>query len=146
MLYIETSVLFAYTLAREKEPERFEATTNLIQKINSGKLQAMTSFYTLMELYALATAHAKSWKEGIREAKACLVAVLQTEILLSGMLTREERILNERRFRMLADSSDVSHAISAYVRHCEQIITYDSHFEAIGDVIGVTTPEKLVTT
>jgi len=43
LLSIETSVVFAYTLAQEKEPEHFAATARLIGKINRGELQAMTS-------------------------------------------------------------------------------------------------------
>lgn len=144
MLYIETSVLFAYTLAREKEPKRFEAANTLIQHINTGKFQAITSLYTLMELYALAVAHARSWKDGSKDAKACFLSVLQTEILLTGMLTRQDRILNERKFRMIPDSSDINHAISAYLLNSQYMVTYDSHFDGIGGMMTVTTPEKLL--
>ncbi len=62
----------------------------------------MTSLYTFIELHALAVAYAQNWSEGIKMAKACFLAVLQTEILVTGMLTREERILNERRFKMVS--------------------------------------------
>ena len=144
MLYIETTVLYVYTLAKDKEPERFEATLKLIEKINAGELHAMTSFYTLMELYALATVKADSWENGVREAKACLMTVLNTDILITGMLSREERFTNEWRFRMVSDSSDVSHAISAYLHNCQQFVTYDSHFDGIAGIMGVIAPEKLL--
>ncbi len=143
MLYIETSVLFAYTLAKEKGPERFAAAVRLIEKINRGEFQAMTSLYTFIELHALAVAYAQNWSEGIKMAKACFLAVLQTEILVTGMLTREERILNERRFKMVSDASDISHAISAYLYNCQYMVTYDSHFDKMAPIMTIITPEKM---
>ena len=42
------------------------------------------------------------------------------------------------------DSSDVPHAISAYVEKCAYVVTYDGHFENIEDKIGCRTPKKVL--
>lgn len=145
-LYIETSVLFAYTLAKAKEPERYEAARGLFENVRRGEFQAITSFYALLELHTLAVRNAESWEQGVKNANFCLLAVLQTGLLVVGMLSRAERLLNERRFRLITDSSDIAHAISAYLHGCQVIVTYDSHFDPITDIINVATPEQLLAT
>ena len=49
MLYLDTSVLLAYTLTKTMEPSRFQVTSELFQLVNRGAIKAVTSFYALME-------------------------------------------------------------------------------------------------
>lgn len=62
---------------------------------------------------------------------------------LTGLLTREERLLNKVRFNM-NDLSDRSHDISAFLNKFDPIMIYDEHFHKIKDVIPVYTPQKVV--
>ena len=42
------------------------------------------------------------------------------------------------------DPSDIPHVISALVEGCDCIVTYDSHFNAVSDMIRVLKPEDIV--
>ncbi len=46
MYYIDTSVLYVYTLGKDKEEERYEHVLSLFNGINSGKCKACVSFYS----------------------------------------------------------------------------------------------------
>lgn len=59
------------------------------------------------------------------------------------MLTRQQRVLNARRFP-IEDPSDLPHAITAHLQQCDAIITYDTHFAAISDRIAVFSPEEWI--
>ena len=145
MIYIETSVLVAYAIAREREKERFSYTSSLIQKINQGELEALTSFYTLVELFTIAVENAEDFKQGSSDAKDILLEILSTKLMVSKMLTREERLINGHLFREIVDTSDIPHAVVAHLYGCEKIVTYDKHFLKIVHLIPVVTPEDLVT-
>jgi len=144
MLYIETSVLVAYTITREREKDRFNYTSSLIQKINEGKLEALTSFYTLIELFTIAVENSEDFKQGSSDAKDILLEILSTKIIISKMLTREERLINRHLFREIVDTSDIPHAVVAYLYECEKIVTYDKHFLKASHVIPVIKPEDLL--
>ena len=60
------------------------------------------------------------------------------------MVTREERILNARTFSAIKDSSDVAHAISAYLNGCQFLISYDKHFEDLPPVLEWKRPEDFI--
>jgi hypothetical protein len=47
-------VLLAYTLAQASEPERHQATRQLIERLRTHQLLAITSFYALHELFLFA--------------------------------------------------------------------------------------------
>jgi predicted nucleic acid-binding protein len=144
MIYIETSVLVAYTITREIEKNRFNYASGLIQKINQQKLEAITSFYSLIELFTIALENAEDFRQGSSDAKDIPSEILSTKIIISRMLTREERVVNEYLFREIPDSSDIPHAIVAYLYECEKIVTYDDHFLRINHVIPVVSPEEVI--
>ncbi len=75
-------------------------------------------------------------------AKSAILRVLLTEIEIAPMLPRQLRSYYSGIFKM-DDSSDVPHAISAYVEKCTYIVTYDRHFKNIEDKIGCRTPENV---
>ena len=71
--------------------------------------------------------------------------IVNMPIRLVPLLSREERIIYYKRFKM-KDRADVPHAITAFVYDCDYIVTYDNHFKEISDQISVTAPEELVKT
>jgi predicted nucleic acid-binding protein len=144
MLYIETSVWVAYTVTREKEPEKFNETSILIEQVNAGKVKAVTSMYTLIELFSIVMGNNADKFEGLQEAKDVLLEVLQTKVLITEMLNRQEKLIYGRLFANLADSSDIPHAISAFIYNCDMLVTYDSHFDAITDVIACVQPGTFI--
>lgn len=46
MYYVDTSVLFVYTLGKNKEKERYKYVSDFFSSINSGKYKACVSFYS----------------------------------------------------------------------------------------------------
>lgn len=44
----------------------------------------------------------------------------------------------------MRDSSDVPHVITAYLNNCSAIVTYDSHFDAVADIIPCYAPDTLL--
>jgi len=128
-LYLDSTVLIAYTLTRLIEKERHADVVAMIEKINAGEIVALTSFYALHEVLVFALRNAPSLELGIRVGKDALLQILKTEIGVLPMVTREERILNARTFSAIKDSSDVAHAISAYLNGCQFLVSYDKHFE-----------------
>ena len=64
MLYIDTSVLVVYTMAKRKESQKFVAVEKLFNRINKGELEAVTSFYALLELFIIGLDNAEVFVEG----------------------------------------------------------------------------------
>ncbi len=144
LVYLDTTVLLAYTLTRLVEKDRHAATAALVQRINAGQIRAVTSFYALHEVLIFALRNAGDPMTGRRLGKEALVQILQTDIALLPMLTREEKILQARTFSALKDSSDISHAIAAYLCGCGAIVLYDQHFADLPPVLQWKTPDELV--
>ena len=143
-LYLDTTVLIAYTLTRLIERERHADVVALIEKINAGEVVALTSFYALHEVLVFALRNAPSLELGIRIGKDALLQILQTEIGVLPMVTREERILNARTFSVIKDSSDAAHAISAYLNGCQFLVSYDKHFEDLPPLLEWKSPKDLI--
>lgn len=143
MIYLETTVLIAYTLTRLLEPERYSHTLALIDRINSGEIAAVTSFYALHEVLIFALKNAPDPAKGRRLGKQALLEILQTGVDVLPMITREERILNARTFTGLKDSSDVAHAISAHLSGCQILVSYDEHFRDLPAILTWKKPEEL---
>lgn len=142
--YLDTSVLLVYTLASGSEPERYETVHHLFSLIQAEQIKAMTSFYALHELYLFALEHAPDFEIGTAYGKEAMNQILQTKIHLTPLLSRMERKINERLFRMLPDATDLPHVISAKIWGCDGIIAYDDHFSSTTDVLEYTSPEMLI--
>jgi len=143
--YLDTSVLLAYTLARTMEPTRYQATARLFALINDGLIRAVTSFYALHELLVIAISNTSpDWERGSELAKEALRAVLNTQVLLTPIPRREEKLIHSRRFASLHDATDLPHAIAAFVAGCTIIVAYDEHFRDIDHIISYCTPEELI--
>jgi len=128
VVYLDSTVLIAYTLTKLLEPERYSQTSLLMARINRGEIAAVTSFYALHEVLIFALRNAPDPVKGRKLGKQALLEILQTKVEILPMITREERILHSRTFASLKDSSDVAHAISAYLSGCQVVVSYDEHF------------------
>lgn len=65
------------------------------------------------------------------------------ELMLLPLLSRENRIVLNRRFPM-RDTSDQAHAATAYHGGCEAIVTYDRHYQDIADRIPCLTAAEVL--
>lgn len=145
MIYLDTSVLLAFTLAKKIEPERFGVVSRLFELINLGVVKAVTSFYALHELLVIAIARTEpDWEAGSEFARQALLALLNTRLLYIPIPRREEKLLRARLFSALKDPTDLPHAIAAHIAGCTAIVAYDDHFQTIADVIPYKTPDEIV--
>jgi len=143
--YIDTSVWVVYTYARRKESNRFKAVERLIKEINSGKkIEAMTSVYSIVELYQVGIDTFDTLFEASENSKEAIINILQTKIVLLPMLSRIERLIHTRQFSALRDSTDLPHAILAKIWECDVIVAYDDHFTSITDIIDYKKPEEVL--
>ena len=143
MIYLDSAVLIAYTLTKLLESEKYTYTAALIARINRGEIAAVTSFYALHEVLIFALRNAPDPAQGRKLGKQALLEILQTGIEVLPMITREERILNARTFAAMKDSSDVVHAISAYLSGCQTIVSYDEHFRDLPPILTWKKPEEV---
>lgn len=143
-VYLDTTVLLALTLTRLVEVERHENSQAMMRRVRAGEILAMTSFYALHEMLIFALQNASNREVGLRLGKDALLEILKADILILPMSTRAEKILHAPMFSTLADSSDLSHAISAYVNGCQAVVSYDQHFGALPPEMAWKKPEELV--
>jgi predicted nucleic acid-binding protein len=145
MLYLDTSVLLAYTLTKTIEPQRYEATRQLFEMIERGVTKAITSFYALHELLVVAITNTEpDWQAGSELARDALREVLSTRTLYVPIPRREDKVLKARLFSALRDATDVPHAVAAHTSGCTTIVAYDEHFRAISHLIPYKTPEDVL--
>ncbi len=144
MYYLDTSVLLAYTLAQAAEPERYEASRQLIDRLRADARPTVTSFYALHELFLFALEQAPTEEIGNSFGKAALVEVLSLPVRLLPLLSRSERTTHSRKFSALPDPSDVPHAISAYLSDCRVLVAYDDHFKKLPSPLTYRTPEEIL--
>lgn len=144
MVYLDTSILLVLTLTRFSAQERYPHVAALFELIASGAVKAVTSFYALQELLVFGIRNAPDVFSGADVAKAALLVLLQTKLVVLPMLTREEKILNLRTFSALTDSSDISHAITAYLAGCSTLIAYDEHYKNLPPILAYKKPEEFI--
>ncbi|HEY5595102.1 MAG TPA: PIN domain-containing protein [Nitrospiria bacterium] len=144
MYYLDTSVLLAYTLAQAAELERSDAVRRLIERLTTDAQGMVTSFYALHEVFLFALDQAPTDEIGNSFGKAALVEILSLPIRLLPLLSRSERATYTKKFSALPDSSDVPHAISAYLSDCRVVIAYDDHFKRLASPLIYRTPEELL--
>jgi len=143
-IYLDTTVLLAYTLTKLVEKKKYKQTRRLIARVDAGEIRAITSFYALHEVLIFALRNAPNPEAGRRLGKDALLAILQTDVEILPMLTREEKVLHARDFSVIKDPSDVSHAISAYLHGCQIVVSYDRHFADVPAPLVWKTPAELV--
>lgn len=142
-IYLDTSVITVYLFGRysEIESKRFPIVARLFNLINSNKVHAVISLYSIQEIFVFCKTIFGSEVGNI--ARSAFLELFKNEFSLTGLLTREERLLYRMKFN-LDDLSDQPHAISAYLNNCNAIVTYDSHFLQIKDIISIYTPDEIV--
>lgn len=143
-IYLDTSVINIYLFGEYSDVEttRFPAVSKLFELMNSKKMGAVVSLYSIQEVYSFCK-RIFSPDDAGHISRISLSVLFRNEFGFSGLLTREERLLNRARFNM-DDLSDQPHAISAFLNKCDTIVTYDKHFQKIKDVIPVCTPQEIV--
>lgn len=143
-VYLDTTVVSIQLFGSfsERERERRSDVKKLFAKIDSGEVDATVSFYVLQELYMICTelADAAELELFVREV---FLEILHHRVGIFGFLAREERLIHRRRFT-IRDPSDEPHVIAALISNCDAIVSYDSHFNDVRDIIQVYTPTKLV--
>lgn len=145
MIYLDTSVLLAFTLTKTMEPERFKATVRLFDLINTGQIKAVTSFHALHELLVIAIRNTEpDWEVGSVLARQALLTIFQTQLLYLPLPSREEKLIKARLFSALRDATDIPHAIVAHAAGCSAIVAYDEHFRATSDIISYKVPEEVI--
>jgi predicted nucleic acid-binding protein len=145
MVYLDTSVLLAFTLTKRMEPSRFQAASRLFELIDQGAIKAVTSFYALHELLVIAIANTEpDWEAGSKLAREALLAILSSRLLYTPIPRREDKMLRARLFSALRDPTDLPHAIAAHTVGCTAIVAYDDHFRAIMDILPYKTPDEII--
>lgn len=142
--YLDTSVINVYLFGHysDLDSARVSPVKKLFGQINSHKVNALVSLYTVQEVYSFCKRVFPSGDVG-KIARLALSDLFKNEFELAGLLTREERLLHRTRF-LLNDQSDQPHIISAYLNKCDAIITYDGHFKKAANQILVYSPEEVI--
>lgn len=142
--YLDTSVINVYLFGQysDLDAARVPHVKELFRQINSHGINALVSLYTVQEVYSFCKRVFPSDDIG-KIARVALSDLFKNEFELTGLLTREERLLHRTRF-ILNDQSDQPHIISAYLNKCDAIITYDAHFKKAANQILVYSPEELI--
>ncbi|NJD54675.1 MAG: PIN domain-containing protein [Candidatus Methanoperedens sp.] len=140
--YLETSTLVVYCFGRKLEPERYKDVAALFDKIDSRDITGVVSFYSLHELFIFAI---ENFSPDISRniGKRALEEILKTKVEIIPLLNREQRIRYSSDIK-LKDTSDIPHAILAFIEKCDCIVTYDAHFDDINTIIKICQPEKLL--
>jgi predicted nucleic acid-binding protein len=139
-LYLDTSVLTVYLFGRDKEPNRYSHTVRLFDEIDAGQADGLISLYALQEIFAFCQDNFS--EEDIEEiTDLAFRHLFQNRLRVCGMLTRQQKVLNARRF-LIEDPSDLPHAIVAYLQKCDALVTYDRHFDSIADRLTVVDPQE----
>jgi len=140
--YLETSVIIVYCFGEELEPARYKPVKSLFDKINSNGIEGVVSFYSLNELFMFAIENFPSNISRI-VVKKVIKKLFETEIEIIPLLNREQRIQYSAGIK-LNDASDVPHAILSLIEKCDCIVTYDSHFNKIDNIIKIRKPDDLL--
>lgn len=139
--YLETSALVVYCFGKKLEADRYKSVETLFNKINSAEIKGVVSFYSLHELFIFAI---ENFPPNISRkiGKRALEDILKNRVEIIPLLNREQRIRYSHEIK-LNDASDIPHAILAFIEKCDCIITYDSHFNNINNIIKILQPEEL---
>jgi|SRR3989338_1922369 len=141
-VYLETSAVVVFLFGKENEPVKHNETKTMFDFFKKKGIIPIISFYTLHELYNFCIDNfpVKVQDEVLRLA---FIELLSNRIIIKPLLKREERIIHKNKFH-ISDSTDQVHAITAFVNKCDAIITYDSHYKEIEDLILPYTPLEFV--
>lgn len=142
--YLDTVVIQVLLFNRFTllDQERLPETEALFAAIDQKRLDAVMSLYTLQEIYAFCRNVFPTEIAG-RIARRSLGELCIHDIELVGLLSRQQRLAYRQTFPLL-DPSDQPHAIAAHLAGCDLIVTYDSHFDSIRNVMEICTPAQIL--
>ncbi|MDI6734799.1 MAG: PIN domain-containing protein [bacterium] len=139
-IYLDTSVIIPMLLG-ENTDSRHRDSKRLLEKIANGKLKGYISLYSFSELINYIEEHFDEnlTHEVFRES---MVELLSYPLNILKYPDRNELSFFRRKFT-ISDSSDVLHVVLDLKSECKVIVTYDTHFQEVKDVIGVNMPEEV---
>lgn len=141
-IYLDTTILAALTYFKDKDVKRYSECDILIKKCIENEFNIVISFYSIHELFLLPFEY-EDEKTSRKIGLSLIKEVLNIHgIELIELLSRENRIIHQNSFQM-TDRTDIPHAISAYIEKCDCIVTYDSHFNQISNIIKVFEPDTI---
>ena len=142
--YLDTSVIHVLLFGKysKKDKNRVPDVKKLFSAIDAGLINTVISLYSVQEIFAFCKLSFAPSDAGII-ARQALADLFKYNFELTGLLTRMERLIYKRNFKVV-DTSDIPHAISAQINNCDIFVTYDHHFNAINDGFRVLTPHALL--
>jgi len=145
MYYLDTSVLLAFTLMKNREHERHQAASALFGLIETSVIKGVTSFYALHELLIIALSNTEpDWETGSELARQAFQTIFGTRLLYVPLPRREDKVIKARLFASLRDATDLPHAVAAHIAGCDTIVAYDEHFQDVGPRLVYRTPEEVL--
>lgn len=141
-VYLDTTVVTLLLFGVQTDPIRHQEVTDFFVELDKGSLQAVVSIYALQELCAFCYGNFPA-EDAPHVARLAFHELLGHELMLLPLLSRENRIVLNRRFPM-RDTSDQAHAATAYHGGCEAIVTYDRHYQDIADRIPCLTAAEVL--
>ena len=141
-IYIDTSVVVAKLFGQKVAFLRHIAASKVFELISARKVIGVISFYVLHETYWFCMDNFRV-EEAREKARLALLDLLEIEIELAPLLSREDKIHYSRRFP-IRDLSDQTHVISAFVNNCDAIVAYDERFRDISHIIEYLKPEEFI--
>jgi len=141
-VYLDTTIITLLLFGQKRNPERFAEVKQLFDAIDDGQVAAVISIYALQELCSFCYANFPT-EDAPTVTRLAFYELLAHELLLTPLLSRTDRIVLSRRFP-IRDASDQAHAGVAHREGCSYIITYDSHFQDIADLLPSLTAGELL--
>lgn len=142
--YLDTSIVNVLLFGEYsiKEKKRHVSVKALFDEIDAGRIDTIVSIYAIQEIFAFCKLTFSPENAG-HVAREAIGELCKHRFELIGLITRMERLIYKRDF-ILEDSTDQPHAIAAHIHHCEYIVTYDHHYDAVKNQFRVVTPEELL--
>jgi len=140
--YLDASVIIVKLFGQEKERERHAHVSRLFEAIDTGRIIAIISVYTVQGVCVFCRDQLATAEPEIA-ALLALRELLQYDLRIVPLLSRMEKIVHSRAFDM-RDPSDQPHAIAAYLHNCDAIVAYDEHFKDVAHLIPYLQPDELL--
>ncbi len=139
-IYLDTSVIIPILLGEGTDSKHMDGKV-LLEKIEKGELRGYISLYSFSELINYIEEHFDEnlAQEVFRES---MIELLSYPLNILKYPDRNELNSFRRKFT-ISDSSDVLHVVLAMKAECEVIVTYDTHFQEVKDVIKVKIPGEV---
>lgn len=142
-LSFDSSALIPFLYGEHTEATRYEEMRQLFDFIQGGKVEGVISFYVFNELYEY-VAITRLPDEVSDLFRISLLELLRFPLVIVPHLNRTDSNRLRRRFA-IPDPYDAIHTACALFHDCDAIVTYDSHFDSVKNVIQVLSPQDVVT-